>query len=233
MEKIKCIIIDDEPIAIEYLKQYVQETSELELIGTYLNPLDALPQIKNQSIDLLFLDIQMPQITGIELAKQLSPHISIIFTTAYPQYAVDGFNLNAADYLVKPIGIERFKQAINKVRTKLFVQETLQQYPPQKFIFLKNGYKAEKIDIQQITHIIGNKEYVTFHTSSGKEYLKNERLKNLEQEYNIYGFIRIHKSYLINKQYIKKIFNNTIEIEGFQLPIGRAYREQIRQLLHQ
>lgn len=230
MKPIKCIIIDDEPIAIEYLREYVNTIPELLLTGTYQNAKEALPLIQNQEVDLIFIDIEMPEISGLEFVKTLETAPAIIFTTAYPQYAVEGFNLNAVDYLLKPIGLERFKQAIQKVHKELSIQAGLQPIE-NKFIFLKNGYKSEKIDIQDIIFIAGNKEYATYYTKSGRTYLKNERLKNLEKDYQPYGFIRIHKSYLINTRYIKKIFNNNVEIQGETIPIGRAYREQIRQLM--
>lgn len=230
MKLIKCIIIDDEPIAIEYLREYVNTIPELLLTGTYQNAKEALPLIQNQEVDLIFIDIEMPEISGLEFVKTLETAPAIIFTTAYPQYAVEGFNLNAVDYLLKPIGLERFKQAIQKVHKEISIQAGLQPIE-NKFIFLKNGYKYEKIDIQDIIFIAGNKEYATYYTKSGRTYLKNERLKNLEKDYQPYGFIRIHKSYLINTRYIKKIFNNNVEIQGETIPIGRAYREQIRQLM--
>jgi len=230
MKPIKCIIIDDEPIAIEYLREYVNTIPELLLTGTYQNAKEALPLIQNQEVDLIFIDIEMPEISGLEFVKTLETAPAIIFTTAYPQYAVEGFNLNAVDYLLKPIGLERFKQAIQKVHKEISIQAGLQPIE-NKFIFLKNGYKSEKIDIQDIIFIAGNKEYATYYTKSGRTYLKNERLKNLEKDYQPYGFIRIHKSYLINTRYIKKIFNNNVEIQGETIPIGRAYREQIRQLM--
>lgn len=230
MKPIKCIIIDDEPIAIEYLREYVNTIPELLLIGTYQNAKEALPPIQKQEVDLIFIDIEMPEISGLEFVKTLEKAPAIIFTTAYPQYAVEGFNLNAVDYLLKPIGLERFKQAIQKVHKEISIQSGLQPIQ-NKFIFLKNGYKSEKIDIQDIIFIAGNKEYATYYTKSGRTYLKNERLKNLEKDYQPYGFIRIHKSYLINTRYIKKIFNNNVEIQGETIPIGRAYREQIRQLM--
>lgn len=230
MKPIKCIIIDDEPIAIEYLREYVNTIPELLLTGTYQNAKEALPLIQNQEVDLIFIDIEMPEISGLEFVKTLETAPAIIFTTAYPQYAVEGFNLNAVDYLLKPIGLERFKQAIQKVHKEISIQAGLQPIE-NKFIFLKNGYKSEKIDIQDIIFIAGNKEYATYYTKSGRTYLKNERLKNLEKDYQPYGFFRIHKSYLINTRYIKKIFNNNVEIQGETIPIGRAYREQIRQLM--
>ena len=230
MKPIKCIIIDDEPIAIEYLREYVNTIPELLLTGTYQNAKEALSLIQNQEVDLIFIDIEMPEISGLEFVKTLETAPAIIFTTAYPQYAVEGFNLNAVDYLLKPIGLERFKQAIQKVHKEISIQAGLQPIE-NKFIFLKNGYKSEKIDIQDIIFIAGNKEYATYYTKSGRTYLKNERLKNLEKDYQPYGFIRIHKSYLINTRYIKKIFNNNVEIHGETIPIGRAYREQIRQLM--
>lgn len=230
MKQIRSIIIDDEPIAIEYLREYVNSIPELTLTGTFESATEALSCIQNNSVDLIFIDIEMPQITGLEFVKQLDNPPAVIFTTAYPQYAVEGFDLNAVDYLLKPIGFERFRQSIQKVLKEISIQEGMQA-TQEKFIFLKNGYKSEKIDIQNITHITGNKEYVTFHTNEGRKYLKNERLKNLEKEYQPYGFLRIHKSYLINIQYLKKIFNNTVEIQGEELPIGRAYREQVRQLM--
>lgn len=230
MKPIKCIIIDDEPIAIEYLREYVNTIPELLLTGTYQNAKEALPLIQNQEVDLIFIDIEMPEISGLEFVKTLETVPAIIFTTAYPQYAVEGFNLNAVDYLLKPIGLERFKQAIQKVHKEISIPAGLQPIE-NKFIFLKNGYKSEKIDIQDIIFIAGNKEYATYYTKSGRTYLKNERLKNLEKDYQPYGFIRIHKSYLINTRYIKKIFNNNVEIQGETIPIGRAYREQIRQLM--
>lgn len=154
MKPIKCIIIDDEPIAIEYLREYVNTIPELLLTGTYQNAKEALPLIQNQEVDLIFIDIEMPEISGLEFVKTLETAPAIIFTTAYPQYAVEGFNLNAVDYLLKPIGLERFKQAIQKVHKEISIQAGLQPIE-NKFIFLKNGYKSEKIDIQDINLLLG------------------------------------------------------------------------------
>lgn len=232
MEKIRCIIIDDEPIAVDYLKNYVSQMPQLELLATFNNATDAYPFLLKEQIDLMFLDIQMPGLTGLDFIRTLNSKPHIILTTAYSEYALEGFNLSVTDYLLKPISFERFAQAVLKVKPvespsgKVNIEEA-----EKKYLFLKSGYKSVKVWIKDITHVEGSKEYITIYCSDGKKYLKHERLKNIEEEFVMHSFVRIHKSYLVNLEHISSYYGNTLEIGDIKLPIGRAYKENLRKLI--
>jgi DNA-binding LytR/AlgR family response regulator len=233
MDKIRCVIIDDEPIAVDYLKSYVLQMPQLELVATFNSALDAYAFIQKENVDLLFLDIQMPGLTGLDFIRTLTKKPQIILTTAYSEYALEGFNLNVTDYLLKPINFERFAQAVLKVSkpqesTQIFIAPTEGH---KDFLFLKSGYKSVKVLIKDITHVEGTKEYVTIYCKDGQKYLKHERMKNIEQDFINHSFIRVHKSYLVNVNHISSYYGNTIEIDKHKVPIGRAYKEGLKKEL--
>ncbi|MCG8581821.1 MAG: LytTR family DNA-binding domain-containing protein, partial [Bacteroidales bacterium] len=214
------------------LKNYVLQMPQLELAATFNKAMDAYDFIQNNQVDILFLDIQMPGLTGLDFIRTLVHKPHIILTTAYSEYALEGFNLNVSDYLLKPISFERFAQAVLKV-SKL--PESSQINTPahnlKDFLFLKSGYKSVKVMIKDITHVEGTKEYVTIYCGNGKKYLKHERMKNIEEELINHSFIRIHKSYLVNINHITSYYGNTLEIGENKLPIGRAYKEGLKEVL--
>lgn len=239
--KMKCIVVDDEPIARDYLSAYVQKMPQLELLGCYSNAMDAFPVIEEGHIDLIFLDIQMPGLTGLEFLRTLQSRPEVILTTAYSEYALEGFELEVADYLLKPISFERFAKAVKKVERRKLPQPsattiTSEEMPERvsnahEFMFVKSGYKSVKVLFDEILYIEGLKEYVLIRTKEGK-FTKLDRMKNLEQNLSNKGFIRIHKSYIVSVSAIQSVFGNTIELtDGSKLPIGRVYKNKIEILL--
>lgn len=240
MQRIKCIVLDDEPIAIQYISDYVSKMPRLELLATFSNPLEAYELIETGEVELVFLDIQMPGITGIEFTRTLQKKPAIILTTAYSEYAMEGYELDVVDYLLKPISFERFARAVNKATGRLAAQADQNESValtgtefsafPRNYIFVKSGYKSVKVNISEILYIEGMKEYVVIHTK-GKKYSKLDRMKNIENLLKDQGFIRIHKSYIVPIKNIDAIFGNTVEVGGVQLPLGRSFKSEIINIL--
>jgi len=234
MKKLRCLIVDDEPIAIEILKDYVDQMPNLELVATANRATKAHPILESETIDLIFLDIQMPGLTGLDFIRTLSRKPAIILTTAYSEYALEGFNLEVDDYLLKPFSFERFTQAVKKVSKDNLINdkpENEQTSLARDFIFLKSGYKSIKVNISDITHVEGMKEYVTFYTTGGRKFMKNDRIKHIEEQFKAHHFIRVHKSFLVSINHISSFFGNTIELGEFEIPVGRVYKDELKKLL--
>jgi DNA-binding LytR/AlgR family response regulator len=237
--KIRCLVIDDERLARDYLKNYISKVPELELLGDFNSPLKATELIKSGNIDLLFIDIQMPDITGVDFVKSLSRKPEVIFTTAYQEYALEGFNLSAVDYLLKPFSFERFYQAVNKVIDKLENKQIFDEnenLPLQsqtsyadKYLTIRADRKFYKINFDDLVYIEGQKAYVTFHTSI-KKITALASLKELEEALPKNQFIRIHKSYIVAIREINSLEGNMIEINDTQLPVGKSYKEAVMKL---
>jgi len=223
---INCVIIDDEPLAREGLANYVREVDFLNLAGVCENPLELLPLIDSQTIDLLFLDIQMPKMNGIEFLKILQRPPMVIITTAYPSYALEGFQLNVLDYLLKPITFERFFKAAAKAKDyyKLITGDPAKQ--AENYFFIKCGNKYEKIFFDDILYIEGMQNYVTIYTARGK-YITMISLKSLEEKLPGAGFIRVHKSFMAAISKIDGIEAGELFIGSSRIPISRNYREQV------
>ncbi|HDR52913.1 MAG TPA: response regulator transcription factor [Mariniphaga anaerophila] len=240
MERIKCIVVDDEPIARQYLSDYVAKMPQLELLAVFSSAKDAWEIIETGAAELVFLDIQMPGLTGIEFIRTLQKKPAIILTTAYSEYALEGYELDVADYLLKPISFDRFAKAVNKVadRPKIQAGSISSGLPPsgenhtttRNFIFVKSGYKSVKVNISDILYVEGMKEYVVIHTKD-KKFTKLDRMKNVENLLKEQGFIRIHKSYIASIKNIESVFGNTLEINGKQLPLGRNFRDEVNNAL--
>lgn len=237
--RIKCIIIDDEPIALQYLSNYAAQIPQLELVAVYSKAVDASGIIESGEASLVFLDIHMPGMSGIEFIRTLQKKPAIILTTAYSEYALQGYDLDVADYLLKPISFERFAKAVNKVLRRIsmegksgVVAPAAVHFPmlPHDFIFVKSGYKSVKVNISDILYLEGMKEYVVIYTRDRK-YTKLDRMKNMESQLTGQGFIRIHKSYIVSVKNIDAVFGNTVEVNGKQLPIGRIYKNEVSTLL--
>lgn len=229
---LNCVTIDDEPLARECIANYIREIDFLELIGTGNNPVDLTKLLYEQKVDLVFLDIQMPVMNGIEFLK-MTPHLPmVIITTAYPSYAVDGFQLDVLDYLVKPITFNRFFKAVNKAKdyrhllNKSTSADTLKNKSGEDYFFIKCDYKYERIYFNDILYIEAMQNYVTIHTSKGK-YITLLYLKNVEQNLDKQSFLRVHKSYIVSISKIEAIENNEIIIQSFRIPISRNYRDQV------
>lgn len=234
--KIKCVVIDDERLAREYIKNYISKIPELELLGDFNSPLKATELINKGVVDLLFIDIQMPDITGVDFVRSLSKKPEIIFTTAYQEYALEGFNLSAIDYLLKPFSFERFFQAVNKVFDK-FENNSGTDLPSmlpghsettyaETYLTIRADRKFYKINFKDIKYIEGQKAYVTFHTHK-KRITALASLKELEEALPKNRFIRIHKSYIVALDEILSLEGNIIEVDDVKLPVGRMYKEDV------
>jgi len=224
----KVLIIDDEPLALDILENYIERIPELELVARCDNAIDANECIQNEDVDLVFLDIQMPQMTGIELIKSLRNPPKFVFTTAYTEYAVDGFELDALDYLVKPIAFERFMKAFNKYRESVELKPGMNN--ADEFFFVKADKKLIKIHFNEILYIEGLKDYVIIKKEKGR-VIALQTMKSLESKLPSNTFMRVHRSYIVNIDKIKAIVGNSIElIEGGQvkhIPIGKNYKDDL------
>lgn len=223
---IKCIVIDDERLARQYIKNYISKIPELELLGDFNSPLKALDLIKTGEVDLMFIDIQMPDITGIEFVRSLENPPKVIFTTAYQEYALEGFELSAIDYLLKPFSFERFFQATNKVISNGIDETPKEVTFKDDFITIRADRRYYKINFRDIKYIEGQKAYVTFHTEKRK-ITALASLKDLEQKLPSSKFIRVHKSFIASIENISELEGNTIQVSETQIPIGSTYKERI------
>ena len=234
--KIKCLIVDDEQYARKLLEGYVNKIPDLDLAGLCKNSMEAMLQLNKQRIDLIFLDIQMPDLTGIDFLKTLTNKPLVIFTTAYQEYALDGYELDVIDYMLKPISFERFLKGVNKAIEQLRIKSQVpapatksseRGHESDGSINIKADSKIYKLKHSNILFIEGLKEYVTFYTPQRK-YIVLESLKRLEQTLPGRQFLRIHKSYIINTTKVESLYGNMIEIGEHQLPIGKSYAEQVK-----
>jgi len=229
MKKIRCIAVDDEPLALTILNEYASRIPHLEIIRTFTSPIEAATVIPHEKPDVLFLDIQMPEMRGLEFIKTLAYKPLIILTTAYAEHAAEGYNLDVIDYLVKPIPFERFMQAFNKIERMLAMANVQTAESQHDYLFVRSGYKSVKINLNEIMYIEGLKEYVQIHCSDRK-YLKLDSLKNIEQNFPPGRFLRVHKSYIVNIDHVKAYYGDTIELGSIDIPVGRAYKEAVNAL---
>ncbi len=237
---IKTIIVDDEPLALEILEAHIENVPELELVARCSNAIEANKVLKEQQIDLMFSDIQMPQLSGIEFFRSLSHPPMVIFTTAYPEYAVEGFNLEALDYLLKPISFERFFKAANKAIERFkssgadAVSATGVADSSEDFFFVKSDKKLVKVFYRDILYIEGLKDYVIIRTETGR-VITLQTMKSLEQKLPTDMFMRIHRSYILNTTKINALEGNMVEItekgKPKLIPIGKNYRDPLVQII--
>lgn len=225
---INCVIIDDEPLAREGIASYVSDVPFLTLIATFESAVEYSKLLPQPPIDLIFLDIQMPKITGLDFLRTIQHPPMVIITTAYSEYALDGFQLNVLDYLVKPVTFHRFFKSVNKARD--YYQLLNRQQPAvEDYFFVKCGTKYEKIYYEEVLFVEGLQNYITIYTSKGK-YITLHNLKLLEEEYlNNQAFLRVHKSYLVAVNKIESIQGNEIFMGAHRIPISRNYREEVLQ----
>ena len=221
---LRCLIIDDEPPAIKLLQNYVERHELLTLAAAYSNPIEALQQIDQHAIDFILLDIQMPELSGVQFAKIVKGKYPVILTTAYETYALAGYELHVVDYLLKPISYERFSAAIDKVPNADAAADTTSSTQARDYIFVKNGYLTQRIDLNQILWLEGLSDYVRIQTSSGP-ILTLDTLKNFATTLPTDRFIRVHRSYLVAIDKIDYIERNRIVIGEQRIPIGGTYQE--------
>jgi len=228
--KIKCIIIDDEPLAISVIENHLKNFDNIEIVESFNNPLNAYRILEQEKIDLIFLDINMPKMTGFDFIENLSYKPLIVITTAYREYAVKSYELNILDYLVKPIPFNRFLKTINKVYQQVYIGNaksdfTLQQEP---HIFLKVNKKLIKVNLNNILFIESLKDYIKVITTLG-DYVVHKSLTAITEELPQSNFIRIHRSYTISVNKVVALEGNTVEISNRKIPIGRNYVKQTKE----
>lgn len=229
---IKCVVIDDEPLARECIVDYVKEVDFLDLVGQGQNPMELTKMLGEQKIDLIFLDIQMPVMNGVDFLKSQHNLPMVIFTTAYPSYALEGYQLDVLDYLLKPITFKRFFQAATKAKeyfhlsTRSEDTKSLLEEDDADYFFIKCNTKYEKIRLDEILFVQALQNYVTIHTKEEK-YITLINLKSVEQKLEGKGFIRIHKSFIIAKNKVEGLENHEILIDEHRIPISRNYRKEV------
>jgi two-component system LytT family response regulator len=228
MKQLTCIAIDDEPLALELLEQYISRFPSLKLLHTFEDAISGSEFIKGNQVDLLFVDINMPDISGIELVKSLDPKPMIIFTTAYKNYAFEGFELQAVDYLLKPIDFDRFSKAVEKAVDFHRYKSTPTQTTEQKNLYVYSEYRMIRIDLQDIEYIESMEDYIKiFLTSQPKPVLTLMTLKKVLEKLPPENFCRIHRSYIVALPHIKSIHNKKVQLRSAELPIGNSYSEII------
>ncbi len=227
--KLRCVIIDDEPLAIDLLKAYVVQTPYLELVATFENPLAAMETLRAGNIQVLYLDINMPQISGLEFSKTLPASTRVIFTTAYEQYAIEGFRINALDYLLKPISYTEFLQASNKAMEWFKLVDTNEA----SSIFIKSGYRMEKIELNDILYIENQKDYVKFHLEGVSEPISSlMSMQSLDEKLPAKQFMRVHRSFIVNLNKIKTIERNCIVFGKEYIPVSDTYKDRFMDFLN-
>jgi len=227
----KCLIIDDEPLAVELLEDFVSKVPALTLAASCSNAIEASTILQTNKVDLIFTDIEMPDFSGIEFVKSLDVKPLFIFTTAYSHYAVEGFNLNAVDYLVKPIPFHRFLKAVNRAQELFLLKK--EEIKPKKqivnstnFIFVKSDYENIKLNFEDIKYFEGLKDYIKIFSTSHKPILTLSNFRKIEEKLPNNEFIRVHRSYIVSLKYINSIQRNRILIDGIRIPIGQNYKDE-------
>jgi len=238
MRKIRCLIVDDEPLALDLIEDYVLKTPFLELVNKFNSPFQAIEALQTEKIDLIFLDIQMPGLTGIDFSKLIQHGPKVIFTTAYSQYALEGFKVDAIDYLVKPINYQEFLKSSNKALTWFGLTEQTStgnsdEETLNTSIFVKSEYKLIRVDLRSILYIEGLKDYVKiFIQDQTKPILSLMSLKTLEEKLPPAQFMRIHRSFIVNLNQIAKIERNRIVFGSVYIPIADTYKDQFQEFLN-
>jgi len=229
--KIKCVIIDDEPLAIKVIESHLKEFDFLELAGAFSNPIAAIPVIEKEEIDVIFLDINMPKMDGLEFLRTISSAPHVVITTAYREFAVESFDLDVLDYLVKPIPLSRFLKAVNKITKRVNLEKdksgdiTLKEEP---YIFLKVDKKLMKVKLNDILYIESLKDYIKVITVIG-DYLVHKSMTSISEELPSDNFLRIHRSFTIAINKINFIEGNSVKIANRRIPIGRNYLQAAKQ----
>jgi DNA-binding LytR/AlgR family response regulator len=229
--KINCLIIDDEPLAISILESYIKALDYLNIVNTFTNAVDAVETIKNGGIDVIYLDINMSRINGLEFLRTLKNHPLIIITTAYREYALESYELDVLDYLVKPIPFNRFLKSANKLVDRLNTQkENTGRLPLEPHIFVKADKKMVRVVLNEILFIESLKDYIKIHTTTGS-LIAYKALSSIVDELPSQNFIRVHKSYAIALDKVKSVDGNSIEIGNRSIPIGRIYLRKAKEFI--
>ena len=230
---ITCAIIDDEPLAAGLLESYVEKTPYLELKGTYNSAVTAMRDIRENPVQLLFLDIQMPELSGIEFAKILPRETKVIFTTAFSQYAIEGFRVNAVDYLLKPISYQDFVKSTDKALEWFSSQMRQDAFLRDRFLFVKSDYKLQRVNLDDILYIEGLKDYVRFYLESGEKLMSLMSMKRLEDFLPSPEFLRTHRSYIVHMPKVRTIDRLRIVLDNTYIPVSDNYKDDVMAYLEQ
>ncbi|MGV3595318.1 MAG: LytR/AlgR family response regulator transcription factor [Sediminibacterium sp.] len=228
-----CLIVDDEPLAIQLLQKHVYESGLLELKGSCSNAMEASAFLRTNKVDLLFLDIQMAKLTGIELLRMLKPAPYVIFTTAYRDYALDGYELDVVDYLLKPISFERFMASVEKFYRRWNssdITEVSHNHSAPQQLLLQSGIKTYQVNEADIVLIESLKDYIRIHFTDGKKLMIKYKIGQLELELSA-NFLRVHKSFIVHKNRITVFGNQSVELGEISVPVGNHYKSFVEQLL--
>lgn len=228
-----CYIIDDEPLAIEVLESHIEKYGHLKISGTFLNAVKAFQALQEKPVDLLFLDIRMPKLSGIEFLRTLKHPPKVILTTAYREYAVEGFELDVVDYLLKPISFERFLKAMGKVMQHegtIVSPAGKEDEPEDIYLFVHTNNKMLRIAPGEILYIESQRDYVNI-VSSSRELQVRQKISELEEKLRPSGFLRIHRSFIISLDKVESWSASEIEVGGFTLPVGRTYKNEVLKVL--
>ena len=226
---IKCAIIDDEPLAAGLLESYAKKTPFLHLIGTYGSAIEAMKELRDYPAQLLFLDIQMPELSGIEFAKILPPETKIIFTTAFQQYAIEGYKVSALDYLMKPVSYEDFLKAANKALEWFTVSQKQQLYAKDRFMFVKSDYKLVRVNLDDILYIEGLKDYVRIYMEDGQKIMSLMNMKKLEDYLPRPEFLRTHRSFIVHMTKTQSVDRFRLVFGSEYIPISETYKDDVQQ----
>ena len=228
--RLRCLLIDDEPPALKVLTNYISNINGLEIVGQCKNAIEALNILHEKTVDVIFLDIKMPKILGTEFLKSLSHPPKVIFVTAYRDYAVEGYELDAVDYLVKPVSFERFIKAISKVN-RLMGRESLtastDKQISEPFVYLKVDRDMKKVFLNEILYIESWKDYVKLFLSNGKTLLVKQSISSMETLLSDHKFLRVHRSYMVSLNKISGYNGVSVQLESTDIPIGRLYKQMV------
>lgn len=233
--KLRCLLIDDEPPALKVLAKYISSLNDMEIVGQCRNAIEALGVLRHKTVDVIFLDIKMPRIIGTEFLKNLSHPPKVIFVTAYREYAIDGFELDAVDYLVKPVSFERFFKAITKLNRMMGREvsvTTINEAPdPAAFIYLKVDRDMKKVFVNEIEYIESWKDYVKIFLTGGRHFLVKRAISVIENILSDHKFIRVHRSYIVSLSKISGYNALVVQIGQCEIPIGRLYKQSVMERL--
>lgn len=232
MKKLSCIIVDDEPVARKILQEFTEQVLFLDLLGKFETAMKTEEFLKSNRPDIIFLDIEMPKVSGLQMLKRINIESMVILTTAFPQYALDGYELDIIDYLLKPFDLHRFLKAVQKAKDFYEMKTQSGNAPPPSYIFIKSEKRIEKVELSDILYaeVLGN--YVTIYTDR-KKIIAYLTMKSLENQLSPADFIKIHQSFLVNRSKIEFVEGNDLRVGTKSLPISRNYRDSVTNLINQ
>ena len=232
MKKLSCIIVDDEPVARKILQEFTEQIPFLQLLGKFESAMQAEKFLSSNQVDLIFLDIEMPKVSGLQMLKRINVEAMVILTTAFPQYALDGYELDIIDYLLKPFALQRFLKAVQKAKDFYEMQNQSGNAPPPSYIFIKSEKRIEKVELSDILYaeVLGN--YISIYTDR-KKIVAYLTMKSLQNQLSPTDFIKIHQSFLVNRSKIESLEGNELKVGTKSLPISRNYRDSVANLINQ